>query len=176
MAAPLLPNILADVFRVSNTAITHLIRFLKYFVRSLGRVFDNAQLETFSSNMPIIYNSMLLQAGVSSGDFIEYVVCPSCHSVYNFEDCIVYVGREKRPRSCSHITYPNHPHVSRRQPCGASLLKIVRTGKGSKLVPLKVLPLSKSLEILVKRPAFLTACEEWRDRAHFIPSSHLGDI
>ena len=72
--------------------------------------------------------------------------------------------------------YPNHPNVSRRQPCGASLFKIVRT---SKLVPLKVFPyfpLSKSLEILAKRPGFFTACEEWRDRARSIPSYHLGDI
>ena len=47
------------------------------------------------------------------------------------------------------------------------------------MVPLKFFPyfpLSKSLEILAKRPGFFTACEEWRDRARSIPSSHLGDI
>ena len=34
-------------FRVSNTAITFLLRFLKYFVHILGKAFENAQFETF---------------------------------------------------------------------------------------------------------------------------------
>ena len=116
-------------FKVLNTAITFLLRFLKYFVRTLGKAFENAQLETFSRTMPITYNSMLLRTGVSSSDF-EYVVCPSCHSVYSFEDCIEYARREKCPKQCGHVSYPNHPHVARRQPCGTSLLKIVQTSKG----------------------------------------------
>ena len=31
-------------FKVSNTAITFLLRFLKYFVRTLGKAFENTQL------------------------------------------------------------------------------------------------------------------------------------
>ena len=130
--------------------------------------------------MLIMYKNVLSCTGISSTDFIEYVVCPSCHSVYAFEDCIESIGREKRPKPCSHLPYPNHPHRSRRRPCGASLLKTVRNGRGHhKLVPIKVfayMPLSKSLKIVAKRPGFLAACEQWRDRQCFIPTSCLGDI
>jgi len=112
-------------FKVSITAFTALLRFLKQFIHILGKAFVSPQLEEFSSAIPIRYEDVLLHTGVSSNDFIEYVVCPSCHSVYDFQDCIESVGREKRPKTCSHVPYPNHPHRSRRQPCGASLIKTV---------------------------------------------------
>ena len=128
-----------------------------------------------------MYKAFVLRAGVCSDDinFIEYVVCPSCHSVYVFEDCIESHGRENRPKTCCHVPYPNHPHRSRRQPCGATLLKTIRIGRSNKLVPIKVfpyMPLSKSLKLLAKRPGFLAACEQWRDRQRSIPTSYLGDI
>ena len=82
---------------------------------SLGKAFVSPQLEEFSSAIPIMYEDVLLHTGVFSNDFIEYVVCPSCHSVYDFQDCIDSVGREKQPKICSHVPYPNHR--SCREPC-----------------------------------------------------------
>jgi len=128
---------------------------------------------------PTMYKDFVLRAGGCSDEFIEYMICPSCHSVYAFEDCIESVGREKRPKTCSHVPYPNHPHRNHRQPCGASLLKTVQTGRSNKLVPIKVIPympLSKSLKLLAKRLGFLAACEKWRDRRCSIPNSYIGDV
>ena len=39
---------------------------------------------------------------------------------------------------CIHVPYPNHPHLSRTVGCGASLLKKVKRGRKTKLVPIKI--------------------------------------
>ena len=130
-------------------------------------------------NLRNTFKDALLHSGISWNEFTEYVVCPSCHSVYEFEDCIESVGSEKRSRCCRHISYPNHPHRSYRQPCGAALLRRIRSGRGHRLVPIKVfpyMPVQKSLQSLAKRPGFITACEQWREREGTVPTSYLGDV
>lgn len=101
----------------------------------------------------------------------------SAISWYEFEDCFERVAGELRTRHCCHVAYPNHTQLLHRQPCGAPLLKKVKSGKGQKLIPIKVfpyMPIRKSLQALAKRPGFITACERWRDRTYSAP--YLGDI
>lgn len=168
-----------SIFKVSNTALTSLLHFIKYFICILGRAFASPQLEDFCKHVPLKYKDALLRSGISCNEFIEYVVCPICHSIYEFEDCVESVGSEKRSKYCCHISYPNHPHRSHRKPCGAALLRRVRSGRGHRLVPIKVfpyMPLQKSLESLAKRPGFITSCEQWREREGTVPTSYLGDV
>ena len=167
------------VYKVSNNALTSLLRFLKYFVYMVGRAFGSPHLEEFSRQVPISLKDAYSRCGIASREFIEYVVCPCCHSVYEYEDCIQSVGGETISKCCRHVSYPNHPQPSRRQQCGAILLKKVRSGRGHKLVPIKVfpyMPLQKSLQSLANRPDFISACEQWRERMRIFPNAYLGDI
>ena len=81
------------------------------------------------------------------------------------------------PKVCIHVPYPNHPHLSRRFSCSASLLKKVKRGRKTKLIPIKIYPyqpLQKCLNNLVKKEGFLDLCETWRSR--ITADAHLVDI
>ena len=67
---------------------------------------------------------------VNENNFRRFVVCPSCHTLYNFEDCFDTCGSRKKPRVCCHIPFPDHPHISRRQACGTRLLAEVQLKSG----------------------------------------------
>ena len=75
-----------------------------------------------------------------------------------------------------------HSHRSRRQACGAKLLKKVKTRKGFKLVPIKIYPyqpLSNSLTYLANKPGFLESCDMWQTRnssEHYLLDIHDGDV
>ena len=109
------------------------------------------------------------------------MVCPKCHSIYNYEDC---VNRSRChggliSKLCKHIAYPNHPHKSRQTPCDTLLLKTAKTKHGISLQPFKKYlyrSLRSSMASLVSRASFLDKCEKWRNRLVRVPPSLLGDI
>ena len=155
------------------------MRFFKYFILIVSNTFQSPLLEDLSRQLPQSLKDAYSCTGVASNDFMEYVVCPSCHSVYEYDDCIQIVGPEKVSKCCCHVSYPNHSQHSRHQQCGATLLKKIRSGRGHRLVPIKVfpyMPLQKSLQSLARRPGFISACEQWRERVPTVPSAYLGDI
>lgn len=168
-----------SLFRVSNAALSSLLSLLKSIIRMLGTAFQFRSLVDFSAQLPQTLHGAYSCVGMARDDFIEYVVCPDCHSVYEYKDCFDTVAGVKVSKECCHVSYPNHPQSTRRQKCGAHLLKRVKSGRGHNLVPFKVYPycpLHKSLQRLVGREGFLDACERWRGRSHSVPASHLGDI
>ena len=133
----------------------------------------------FSEQIPLTIHCAYKKIGVKNNDFISYVVCPACNTVYEYENCVVKVAGKKVSKDCCHVAYPNHPQVSRRKTCGAKLLKTVKNGSGYNLIPIKVylyFPLKKSLQQIVSRDGVLSACEKWRKRARFVPDTHLGDV
>ena len=112
-------------------------------------------------------------------DIIEFVVCPKCHSVYSYEDCVITRAGQKESKVCSHVAYPDHPQLRRRKACGTVLLKRIKVKSGYKLIPIKCYPyqpLSHSFTYLVNKEGFLQSCEKWRHRLALIPSTHLSDI
>ena len=151
-------------YKISNNAITNLLAFLKFFVQILGGAFKNK-----SDLMPLNLKALHKCMQISEGDFITYVVCPECDSIYEFQDCIITrANGNHESKRCCHVAHPKHPQVSRRKPCGEILLKKVRTKSGYSLKPIKVypyMPLEKSFARLVKKDAFVSKCEKWRSRA-----------
>lgn len=95
-----------------------------------------------------------------------------------YKDCVrVKANGETESEYCKHVQYPMHPHVSRRRPCGALLLKKVRTKSGYTLRANKVYSyksLKNSIQQLAKRKGFLANCEKWRDRQ--VPDGYVCDI
>ena len=58
----------------------------------------------------------------------KYVICPSCCSLYTFEECLeTDHSGHKTPKICNHIVFRQYPIPSYRTPCGHNLLKEVVT-------------------------------------------------
>ena len=70
-----------------NAAVTVMLRFMKYLVRSLGVAFQCHGLQDAANSIPICLHSVYKNLGISGDGFISYVACPRCHSVYCLEDC-----------------------------------------------------------------------------------------
>ena len=112
--------------------------------------------------------------------FTKFVICPVCESLYTFKQCYTTnpVTKAKTPKLCSHVEYPNHLQISRRNPCGHALLREVILKDGKKaLYPLKVYcykSLLDSIPEILGREGMLDKCEEWRCRK--VPEGYLGDM
>lgn len=52
--------------------------------------------------------------GLLGDDFIKYVVCPKCKTLYKFEDCIETRSGQKVSAKCKFEAWPNHPHSRKR--------------------------------------------------------------
>ena len=167
------------VFRISNSALASLLSLLKFFLGAIGNAFQCPLLVNFSEQIPLTILCAYKKIGLKKNDFISYVVCPDCDSVYEYENCFDKVDGKKISKLCCHVAYPKHLHVSRRKKCGTKLLKNVKNGSKYKLVPIKAypyFPLKKSLQRVISREGVLSACERWRQRARSIPNTHLGDV
>lgn len=144
----------------------------------MGIVFQNKELESSSDLVPLNFKSLYKSLNCTENDFISYTVCPKCDSVYENDDCILTrVNGNNESKSCQHISYPRHPHLSKRAPCGTTLLKKVKIESGYHLKPYKTypyMPLFKSLSRLLSKENFVLACEKWRSR--LILEQHFGDV
>ena len=76
------------------------------------------------------------------------------------------------------VEFPNHVQARMREPCGKSLMKAVKTSKGSQyLAPFRTYcyrSLVDSLQNLLNRPNIMEACEQWRSRS--VNSDEFGDV
>ena len=113
--------------------------------------------------------------GILRDKFKKYVICPKCNSLYEFKECIsTSITGVESPKACSHIAFCNHPHVSRRQPCGHRLVKEVITKTMKKFYTIKCYcynSIKNSLQSLLKNGDLL---ELWRNRK--IPEGMLADV
>ena len=153
-------------YRISERGITLLLMFLKSLFYWLSSTCTSDNLKLLADNMPLNVYYLKKLTGAEN-DIMLYVSCPKCHSVYKHEDCIIKVNGQSKSLQCTYVEFPNHPQSRRRSPCGALLLRSVKRGSVTKLLPFKVYPyisLKKSLTKLCKRSDFLNMCEQWRNR------------
>lgn len=79
----------------------------------------------------------------------------------------IMTGTAKKESLSGVIEYPNHSQQSQRTKCNTVLLKQVKCGGSTKLLPWKVYAynsLVTSLTKLCNQPNFLEKCEHWRDK------------
>ena len=169
-----------SVYRVSNAAITSLLKFFTLFVHSIGLAYVALSVEHVLENIPSNIDAAHLYLWqCKDQSFVTCVVCPSCDSIYPYDDCFISRGTVKESKKCRHISYPNHPHLARRKECGTHLLKKVQSGRNFKLIPIKAYPyqpLHISLGRLIQKEGFVEACEKWRDRKSSVSTGYYGDI
>ena len=94
-------------------------------------------------------------------DFIRFVVCRKCYSVYSFDSCVNKSGTLLVSKHCQH-----RAHLNSRLSCSTLLLKTVNLLNGKKILyPFKVYcyaGLQNMLQKLLLRPGFVELCEQWR--------------
>jgi len=98
-------------------------------------------------------------------DFMQYVVCTSCYSLYKFEDCFHIVEGLRVVKTCSYVQFHRLPHLRKR--CNQPLLTEINSDSFKILVPLKIVcykSIESSLNYFVKRNNFEDLCEQWRTR------------
>ena len=170
-----------SAFRISNAALLSLIRFLRYFVLILGQVFQVDSINELASNVPLQHARIHKALGIDTDDWcFEYVVCPKCHSIYEFDDCVYTTASGcKESKKCRHIAMPEHPHHRQRLECGTILLKKQHKKKGYRLVPHKVYPyrsLKRSITKLLNKKLFISQCQKWEERRKLVPTNFLCDV
>lgn len=113
------------VFQISNTALNALVHFLHHFLRIIASCsLNHTEVQMISQQCPKSLPTVQRLLGLNSDDFVQYVVCPKCDSVYELE---AYIGRgpngEAVSKQCIHVEFPNHTVHTRRKECGLSYFK-----------------------------------------------------
>ena len=82
-----------SLYKISNIAISGLLRFLKAFIHFFGGAYAGLNiLEAVPSNA----DSALRYLGMNKDSlFVTYVVCPKCDSIYTYDDCVLSRGATK---------------------------------------------------------------------------------
>ena len=155
-------------FQISDSALELMLRFLNTLFTVCQR-----HAAWFGGVVMFLPTSVYLirkRLGLDRDRSIKYVVCPNCHSLYDFSDCFVTLGRRRIPKKCSHRPFPNHRHRRFRATCGelngGHLLKEVRLKDGSiRLYPHKVYSYMKilvTLKSFLSRKDFWSKCNLWK--------------
>lgn len=163
---------------MTDSALDMLVKFLSRFFWIVGTFDENGIVAKISKGFPNTLYKLRKQLGLmDSDDFVKYVVCPKCKTLYNYKDCVERRCGRKVSARCRFIPWSQHPHRNKRGPCDELLLKTVRTGTNMFLYPRMVYPYNsvvKSLQVLLKRPGFWEKCQEWRKQT--LPDNVRTDI
>ena len=81
------------LYKVSNLAIACLLWFMKYLIAFVGHAFQCEVAVNAANFIPITASTVhrLILNRFGEG-FVQYVVCPSCHSIYEFSECFCQIG------------------------------------------------------------------------------------
>ena len=156
-----------SLFRISDNAISMLLLFMATLFGVISRLFPAKILSQFA--LPKTLHMAKKNLGAKKDPFTKYTICPKCKCLYSTEDCkVVLPDKTVVSKNCSHVEFPVHPHLTRRRPCGTTLLKSVRTSAGTIcLYPRNLFcykKLTDSLRDLIDCPGFMNQCELWRTR------------
>ena len=166
-------------YRISANAVDHLVRYLHHFLSQLSP-YTPFLIANILAYFPTTLHMLRKRYGLHQDHFTKFTICTACDSLYLFEDCYTTnpITKVRTPKLCSHVEFPNHPHRSRRNPCGNPLLKEVVLKNGSKaLYPKKVYcyrSIKDGLKDIMSRTGIFDSCEEWRCRN--VPEGYLGDV
>lgn len=127
------------VSHVSDASLAMLIVFFHHFFRLLSSMEESSGvISTLARFWPKTLGSMHKVMGFEKEEFVQYVVCPKCHSIYDYSDCFMMKHGIEVSKTCQHCPFPQHPNKSQRKPCGAVLLQSIKTKTSMILRPWKV--------------------------------------
>ena len=170
-------------FGVSSAGIIALLVFMRKLFQTLAsNIKENSLLTELCNFLPKTWDAALKLIGITANNFTQYIVCPSCDAVFDYDSCYSKVGNDEISKKCPHIEFPNHPHLAQRKPCGTDLMLTVKNNTAFKKVkPAKLYPyqsLKVAITNLVNKHGFLEQCEHWRHSYDNLstPHEHMRDI
>lgn len=166
------------LYHLSERAINSLLSFIRLLLHYIGAIANHNVLREIAQALPKVMST--IRNSFKQDEYIEYVVCPKCCTLYNISESVINGDTSKR---CSFVEFPNHPHLSKRSACGEILLKKVKVGNKYKLVPRKSYiyrSIVTTLKELARRKGFLDMCNQWQNRskehARFIGDIYDGKV
>lgn len=148
---------LQTLHSLSLRAVQWLLKFLAVLLTYLGRYSNKISRIAKAFPSTLYLRAKYLNDKMCAVPIVLKVVCPTCHSLYNYTDCIEKRGTKMVVQSCTEC------RTQRKQ---TLLLRSIVTCKGStKFYPFLLYPycsLISSLKSLLLRPGFLDLCERWR--------------
>ena len=154
-----------------------LLSFLRVLLTYLASLSRHNIITLVAKLIPKSFHSF--KKSTANSKIKEYAVCPKCHVLYEISECIIKRGGQTESKCCDFVKFPKHPHVTKRSKCNTPLMKWIRIGSKSKLVPKKVFYYHSviiGLETLISRKGFLQLCEQWRSLVSFQDSKLYTDI
>lgn len=166
-------------FGVFDAAVTALLSFLsKFFNLTCHDLEEQSIFRHLSTGIPQTLCGAFHIVGVNRDNFIKYIVCQHCDSVFTWESGFMIVDGKQIPNTCPHVPWPNHSQLSQQLPCGMVLMKTIRSRTGNTYIqPCKVYPyqsLKDALQRLILKSKFLDNCEHWKTRP--VTPGYLYDI
>ena len=149
------------VYRISENAVNTIIGFIQALIHFFAVITTHPLMLQIAYAFP-----KTLHAVRAQNDYIEYVVCTKCCTLYNLSECIIDNHVHKESKKCSFIHFPNHPQTSRRKACNEILMKEVKIGKNYIFVPWKIYiyrSIIYALKDIAQQNGFFEKCEHWRD-------------
>ena len=102
-------------FSVTDSAMEMLLKFLSRFFWLVGTFNEDSFNSALAKHLPNTLYKLKKHLGLLNGDdFIKYVICPKCKTLYGYNDCVKnHFGRQVSAR-CTFVPWFRHPHRSRR--------------------------------------------------------------
>lgn len=158
-----------SLFRISDAGLEILLKFFYSIFHICSGLFADNPVLAFAKQLPQTRHMARKVLHAKEDDFVRYVSCNKCCTIYLVEDCrITLPDKSIVSKKCAHVEFPLHPHLARRAPCGATLMKKVKTSSGTVVLSPRNLYCYKSiigsLQEMLQRPNFASQCELWRKR------------
>lgn len=153
--------------KLSNNGLEWLLRFLFQFLHLLGVACNCEYLVEFCAMFPTSLYVLRQLVDLDRDDFVKYVVCRTCSSLYDPGNCTQRIGDRIVAKCCTNKAFKKGKGAKE---CGTKLAKrsrvVLSDGKEC-YYPFKVYyfnSVMNQLEAMLKRPNFAEKCEHWRNR------------
>lgn len=145
---------------VSDSSVAMLLGILKFFLYLINGYLGIDLIKEMIDEFPSTMYSARNYIGIQTDQFVKYVVCPKCNTLYTLDEA-KKIGKSGKyvSKKCSYIEFKNHRQLHKRRKCGAVLLKKIVSSDGKKnyLYPKKVYcfrSIKDSVESLLQRKCF----------------------
>ena len=125
-------------FFLSDNAISALFTFLQILFTILNKAVQSKLLESLTTMLPSNVSACRKLLNTDGNMFTKYACCVKCCAIYPICESVVTTGTKIASKCCSHVEFPNHPHLVHRRPCGTVLMKEVKVGSKQFFYPFKV--------------------------------------
>lgn len=133
-------------YNITQNAFNSLLKLIGLFFSALSNLYP--LLQPVFSLFPVSLHLFKKVLHINENNFVQYVVCPSCHSLYDYKNCFDHL---KKPKTCSYVRFPEHRMLAHRSPCQSRLLAEITLRSGChKFYPLKFYCFRSISDSLVK--------------------------